>query len=192
MGILHRVEMDLESKTPTPWLEMPQGDVNTRKIRFLLLANQLPWKVPENATVLIRFRKPNGTVVEYDTLPDGTKAWEVADNTLTVSLAPQVLRYPGIVMLFATIQVADRVLNTFGVEIRVRASNNAVKHRIDHSEEYFNITSVLPSPAVAQAEQYLCVAAVNAQGKVTRVKAVDAGPGNNAVGIVAITIEEEA
>ena len=116
MEITHKLEMDLEIKAPMQWLELPQGDVNTRKIRFLLTANQMPWTVPEDATVLIRYCKPDGTEGEYDTLPDGTVAWEAVDNTLTVALAPQVLTAAGAVILYAVIRVEDMVLNTFAVE----------------------------------------------------------------------------
>ena len=45
MEILHKLEMDLEIKAPTPWLELPQGDVNTRKLRFLLQENKMQTKL---------------------------------------------------------------------------------------------------------------------------------------------------
>lgn len=177
MDIIHKLEMDLEIKAPTPWLELPQGDVNTRKIRFLLTANQMPWAVPENASVLICFRKSDGTVGEYDTLPDGTLAWEATNNLLTVSLAPQVLTSAGTVMLYASIRKNEKNLHTFGVEIRVRPSaNDNVENRIDRSEDYFYITRVVPGPDSAQVGQYLCVEEVDAHGRVTRVKAVDLIP----------------
>lgn len=191
MEILHKLEMDLEIKAPTPWLELPQGDVNTRKIRFLLTTNQLPWKVPEDAAVLIRFRKPDGTEGEYDTMPDGTQAWEAVEDTLTIALAPQILSCPGAVMLYASIRKEENVLNTFGVEIRVRiADEDGKENRIDRSEDYFHITRILPGPVTAQAGQYLCVEEVDAQGRVTCVKAVDAKAGEDGTGILAIKIEE--
>ena len=189
MEITHKLEMDMEIKAPMQWLELPQGDVNTRKIRFLLTANQMPWTVPEDATVLIRYCKPDGTEGEYDTLPDGTVAWEAVDNTLTVALAPQVLTAAGAVILYAVIRLEDMVLNTFAVELRVRAPGDG--SRIDRSEDYFRITRVLPGPNSAEIDQYLCVAEVDANGHVTRVKAVDATAGKDGTGIIAIKIEEE-
>ena len=192
MEITHKLEMDLEIKAPTPWLEMPQGDVNTRKIRFLLTANRLPWIVPEDAVVLICFRKPDGTEGEYDTMPDGTLAWEPAGNTLTVTLAPQVLTSVGKVMLHASIRREEKVLNTFGVEIRVRMTDvDGRENRIDRSEDYFYMTRVMPGPATAEIGQYLCVENVDAFGRVTQVKAVDASAGKNGTGILSIKIEEE-
>ncbi len=192
MEILHKLEMDLAIKAPTPWLELPQGDAHTRKIRFLLTANQLPWSVPENASVLICFRKPDGTEGEYDTLPDGTLAWKSENDTLTITLAPQVLTCAGKVMLYASIRKEEQVLNTFGVEIRVRIMDEDGKeNRIDQSKDYFYTTRVMPGPDSAEIDQYLCVADVDAYGRVTRVKAVDAGAGKDGTGIVSIKITEE-
>ena len=192
MEILHKVEMDLEIKAPTPWLEMPQGDVHTRKIRFLLTANQMPWVMPENAVVLICYRKSDGREGEYDTLPDGTLAWELTDNMLTVTLAPQVLTSVGTVMLFVSIRKEEKVINTFGVEIRVRMTDaDGKENRIDRSEDYYYTTRILPSPEIAEIGQYLQVENVDSLGRITRVKAVDASAGKDGTGIVSIKIEEE-
>ena len=180
MDITHKLMMDLETKEPTRWLEIPLGDVNTRKIRFLLTENQQPWNVPEGAVILIRYRKPDGTEGEYDTLPDGTAAWEAKDNTLTITLAPQVLTAAGPVMLYASIRLDEKVLNTFAVEIRVRgADDGSAAERIDRSEDYFYMTRVMPGPDSADVDQFLCVAAVDSLGRVTRVKAVDAVAGKD-------------
>lgn len=192
MEITHKLEMDLENKAPMQWLELPRGDANTRKIRFLLTANHMPWPMPEGAVVLIRYCKPDGTEGEYDTLPDGTAAWEALDNTLTIALAPQVLTTTGSVILYAVIRLDDKVLNTFALEILVRAPEDSGKgNRIDQSEDYFYITRVMPGPASAEINQYLCVADVDAYGRVTRVKAVDATAGKDGTGIVSIKITEE-
>lgn len=194
MEITHKLTMDLETKEPTKWIEIPQGDVNTRKLRFLLTANQMPWMMPEAAVVLIRYRKPDGTEGEYDTLPDGSAAWEAKDNTLTITLAPQVLTVVGSVMLYASIRQDAQVLNTFAVDIRVRASDDGSEvKRIDASEDYFYMTRVMPGPDHAEIDQYLCVAEVDPYGRVTRVKAVGAAAGKSGAdgtGIVSIKITE--
>ncbi len=191
MEITHKLEMDLENKAPMQWLELPRGDANTRKIRFLLTANRMPWPMPEGAVVLIRYCKPDGTEGEYDTLPDGTAAWEALDNTLTIALTPQVLTTAGSVIVYASIRLDDKVLNTFALEIRVRAPEDGGNNRIGKSEDYFCITRVMPGPDSAEIDQYLCVAEVDAYGHVTRVKAVTAGAGKDGTGIVSIKIEEK-
>lgn len=192
MEILHKLEMDLEIKSPTPWLELPQGDTNTRKIRFLLTANQIPWCMPDDAVVLICYRKSDGKEGQYDTLPDGTLAWEVVEDALTITLAPQVLTSVGTVMLFVSIRKEEKVLNTFGVEIRVRMTDaDGKENRIDRSEDYYYTTRILPSPEIAEIGQYLQVENVDSLGRITRVKAVDASAGKDGTGIVSIKIEEE-
>lgn len=195
--ITHKLTMDLEVKEPIKWIEIPQGEVNTRNIRLLLTADYRPWVIPENAVVLIRYRKPDGTEGEYDTLPDGTAAWSAEENVLTISLVPQVLTMAGSVMLYASIRLDDQVLNTFAVDIRVRAAYDSdAGNRIDASEDYFYMTRVMPGPDTAQIGQYICVADVDPQGRVTQVKAVDAAagrdgePGADGTGIVAIKIME--
>ena len=95
-------------------------------------------------------------------------------------------------MLYASIRKEEKVLSTFGVEIRVRPSaDDGEEHRIDRSEDYFYMTRVMPGPDSAEIDQYLCVAAVDDYGHVTRVKAVDASAGKDGTGIVSITITEE-
>ena len=180
--IIHKLTMDLETKDPTKWLEIPQGEVNTRKIRFLLTADGIPWQVPEGAVVLIRFRKPDGTEGEYDTLPDGGPAWTAEEDTLTISLAPQVLTAAGSVFLYASIRKNTQVLNTFVVELRVRAAEDGEAHsKIDASEDYFYMTRVIPGPESASKGQFLCVAAVDEAGRVIRVKGVNAVTGGSGV-----------
>ena len=182
MEIVHKLTMDLETKDPTKWLELPQGEVNTRKLRFLLTADGRPWQIPEDAVVLIRFRKPDGTEGEYDTLPDGSPAWEIAEDTLTIVLAPQVLTAVGSVFLYASIRRDNQVLNTFAVELRIRAAESGEEYpKIDASEDYFYMTRVMPGPESASKGQYLCVAAVDEAGRVTRVQAVDAPLGGDSV-----------
>ena len=152
--IIHKINMDLEQKGPTKWIEVPQGEVNTRKIRLLLTANYRPWSIPEEAVVLVRYRKPDGTEGEYDTLPDGTQAWHAEKNVLTISLTPQVLTVVGSVALYASLRLDNQILNTFVVDIRVRASEvGDSADRIDASEDYFYMTRVLPGPDTAQIGQ---------------------------------------
>lgn len=172
MVITHRLKMNLNEREVTQRLEMPQGDVNTRKIELLLHANQRIWIIPEDATVLIRYRKPDGTVGEYDTLPDGSAAWSVYDNMLTLSLAPQVLTVAGSVLLYAVLYQEEKVLHTFAVEICVQPpfdGQNAEKT----SDDYYYATNVLRGPVMAQAGQILTAGAVDDAGRITQVEALD-------------------
>ena len=190
MVITHKLSMDLERNVQNQWIEMPQGGVNSRKIRLVLTANRQPWMIPEGANVLIQFRKPDGTCGEYDTLPNGTSAWAANENILTVSLAPQVLTSSGTVLLNIVLLQDDCILNTFPVEIRVRGAKTNGMNRLDASEDYFYVANVLPGPMYAQVGQFLSVSEVDEQGRVVRVQAVDVVDGKDGIGISKIEIVE--
>lgn len=174
MVITHKLKMSLEERDVTQRLEMPQGDVNTRKMELLLFSRQNPWTIPENATVLIQYQKPDGTTGGYDTLPNGEVAWSADGNALIIALAPQVLTVPGCVLLQASLYLEEKILHTFAVEIYVKAPfDNRWAGKNADSQDYCYITGILRGPVVAQPGQILAVAAVDAYGKVTQVEALD-------------------
>lgn len=175
MIITHRLKMNLEEGEILQRLEMPMGETNSREIELYLYANQKLWIVPEDATVVIRYRKPDGRMGEYDTLPDGTAAWSVYSNLLTLSVAPQVLTAAGTVILYAAIYQEEKMLQTFAVEILVKAPFEKGRiSRVMASEDYFNVTNVLRGPVMAQEGQILAVGTVDAKGRVSGVEALDA------------------
>ena len=184
MVITHKLKMNMEEEV-TQRLEMPLGDVSTRSIEMLLYLRQSPWTIPEGVTVLIRYQKPDGTTGEYDTMPDGTAAWSVAGNVLTVSVAPQVLTAVGNVSLCAEMYLEEKVLHTFAVEIGVRAPFVMNRGTDTASQDYYYVTNVLRGPVTAQVGQLLAVEEVDAGGRVTKVEPVDAADvvnkGGNAV-----------
>lgn len=193
MVITHKLAMDLEKNASNQRIEMPQGDVSTRRVRFALTTDGRPWEIPEGAAVLVCYRKQDGTGGAYDTLPDGTQAWFAEGNKLTITLAPQILTVTGTVVLQVRMLLKERVLHTFPVEIFVSGVKMNDANRIDGSEDYFYVTHVLPGPVCAQAGQFLAVSAVDAQGRVVRVQAVDVAegkPGANGIGISEIEIME--
>lgn len=172
LTITHRLKMNLEEGEILQRLEMPLGDAGSREIEMMLYANQKNWTVPENATVVIRYKKPDGTMGEYDTLPDGTKAWSAYDNLLKISLAPQVLTAVGSVVLYATLYQENAVLQTFAVEIFVKAPFGGSRAIV--SQDYSYMTNVLRGPLMAQSGQILAVGATDLYGRVTEVDVVDA------------------
>jgi hypothetical protein len=164
--------MNLEEADIIQRLEMPQGDISSRQIEMLLYSRQTPWTIPEGVTVLIQYTKPDGTRGGYDTLPNGELAWSIEENTLTIALAPQVLMVPGEVKLYAGLYLEEMVLQTFAVEIFVKAPFGG--KRAGKSEDYFQVTNVLRGPVMAQNGNILAVGAVDAYGRVTQVEALDA------------------
>ena len=164
--------MNLKGKEQTPWIEVSQWDVYTREIRLLLFEGKKVWNVPEDAKVVIRYQMPNGRRGVYDTLPNGKSAWRARANTLTLTLAPQLLTVPGTVSLYAGIYREEETLNTFEVEVCVRAADQNSEVDFD-TDDSFGLTGVLAAPETAKAGQYIRVLDVNALGKVIRVEAVN-------------------
>ena len=174
MVVTHKLNMDLEGIDSVKTVAAVQGDVYTRSIRMRLFSDRTPWMIPEGTVILIHYQKEDGKSGRYDTLPNGSAAWMIKDNELTILLAPQVLSAAGTVMVYAQLILEDKILNTFAVRVLVQASDG-VKYSSssDESGNYITITGVLPSPEHAQCGQYLRVLSVDANGKVTQVEAVD-------------------
>lgn len=170
--ITHRLKMNLEGGEILQRLEMPLGDASTRKIELLLYENQKIWIIPEDIAVVIRYKKPDGTMGEYDTLPDGSAAWSALDNMLTLTLAPQVLSTAGSVVLYAALYQEDKVLQTFAMEMFVKAPFGGSRAIV--SQDYSYMTNVLRGPLMAQSGQILVVGATDLYGRVTEVDVVDA------------------
>lgn len=170
--ITHRLKMNLEGGEILQRLEMPLGDASTRKIELLLYENQKIWIIPEDIAVVIRYKKPDGTMGEYDTLPDGSAAWSALDNMLTLTLAPQVLSTAGSVVLYAALYQEDKVLQTFAMEMFVKAPFGGSRAIV--SQDYSYMTNVLRGPLMAQSGQILAVGATDLYGRVTEVDVVDA------------------
>lgn len=178
--VVHTLSMDLQGHENTKWVDVVQGDHKSRRLKVLLYSGKLPWQIPEETAVLIRYKKQNGDWGEYDALRDGTKAWEASGNALMLQLVPEILEDPGVVMLSVVILQEERILNSFPVEIRVQKNmQDSDSKKIRDTGPYFCVTGFLPAPQTGEIGQILQIADVNAQGKVTRIHAVDMPEGSN-------------
>ena len=101
MIVTHKLSVDLAEKGKPIVVSGVHGD-SARALELELLTQGVPWQIPQEVAVCIRYEKPDGTGGSYDTLPDGTKAWGVWGNTLFLVLAPQVCTVRGPV----TVQVS--------------------------------------------------------------------------------------
>lgn len=170
MIITNQVNMDLMKKVRSATINAVQDDRYSRNLAISLFANDIPWIAPENTCFLIRYSKSDGKGGEYDTLPDGSTAWSLQDNVLTIALAPQVLTVPGPVNLSVRMILEEKQLSTFRFLINV---SPAVGMEIAGSEDYHYVTTFLPVPPSAKAGQYLQISTVDEQGRVTGIEAVD-------------------
>lgn len=169
MNVNHKVFMDLTSQETASTVDVVQDDLFSRSISFVLRCGTAPWHPPGDSIVFIKYRKPDGTGGEYDTMPDGAPAYEIRENMVTVSLVPEVLSAAGSVQMVITLVSGASRLTTFG--IRLNVSGTLVPS--EETEEYVNITGYLPQPVTAVTGQFLEISQVDEHGKITELKAVD-------------------
>ena len=169
MTITSKIEMDL-NWYDQPKVEALQDDQYSRDVQITLLSDGAPWAVPEGASVIVNYIKPDGLGGEYDTMPNGDTAWSASGNVLTVKLAPQVLTVPGAVYMGITMVLEHKAINTFRILINVRRNVAAM---LTASESYKNVVGFIPMPELAVVGRYLKIEEVDAAGRITKVRAVD-------------------
>lgn len=119
MTVTHKLTMDLNHRRFQPPVEVMQDDRYSRNLELTLTSEDTPWQIPDGTTAVIGFAKSDGTGGSYDVLPDGSTAYVIDGNVITVALAPQVCTAPGLVRLTATLTGGDTQINTFSVDIHV-------------------------------------------------------------------------
>ena len=170
MIITNKLTMDLTKPNWMAAIDAVQDDQYCRNLEITLLSGGDAWAIPEDASVLIRYSKSDGTGGIYDTMPDGTKAWAAEGNLLTAFLAPQVLTSAGSVLLGITISRGIHQISTFAVLISVHP---AVGKDLEESQPYVSVHSFLPAPAYGTIGQFLRIAAVDDLGYITAVESAD-------------------
>lgn len=143
MIITNRIDMDFVSKNPrddVPQIRAVQGDCCTRVLELALYADGTAWTVPDGAVVQMRYRKPDGTGGVYDTLPDGTQAWGISGNVVSVTMAPQMLAASGLIRAQVVLARNEKYLATFHVHISVEEDLSA---GVVESEDYINMQAWL-------------------------------------------------
>lgn len=133
MNVTTRIKMNLRQPDITLGIDAVQGDCCSRSLEIILYSGIAPWMIPDGITVAVRYSKPDGTKGYYDTLPNGSTAWRIHDNLLTVALAPQMLTVAGTVLTQIEMIQGVKILSTFGLKIRVEANPAAGCMR---SEDY--------------------------------------------------------
>lgn len=181
MVITKSIKMELTDRQRIQAVDVMQNDACTRALAFRLFCNGRAWEIPEGVSAAVSYRKPDGTVGLYDTLPDGSPAVTLAENVATALLAPQTMTVPGKVDLSVVLQDGlGKRLATFDVALIVHMDPAA---GVTESDNYVNLHTYLPQPANAAAVgQYLEIEEVSESGQVTKVKAVDAPEGGGGAG----------
>lgn len=171
MIVTHKIHMDLDRRGPMPRIDAMQDDRYCRNLEFSLYSGHAPWNPPAGTGVTVTYRKANGNGGVYDTMPDGSAAWHIRDNVLTVALAPQLCTVPGHVNLVVALFRGDAKLSTFAVLLDVER-NPAMNASVE--EDIISIGGFLPQVTDGAAPgQHLLISAVDEQGRVTGLQAAD-------------------
>ena len=173
-NLIQPVAINLTTCGVPPVLHMVQGDSNSRTIVASLWNGAKPYNVPnvpDKSSVMIRFRKPDGTGGLYDSSEAG-EAISYAGNVVTAPVATQMLAVAGDV--FAEIDIfgggagtSAKRLATFRFIIEVAPCVLPDAEII--SSDYYNIITV----DVATARKYAnearasASAAANSEQRVT-------------------------
>lgn len=141
MIITHKIKMDLTEGGACAYISTVQDDQYSRNVELELLHSGVPWTIPEDVQAVISYCKFDGTVGQYDCLPDGSAAWSVSENFLTAALAPQVLTAQGKVIMAVKLIRGKQVLNTFSftVDVRGNPGTGITQGEGETSENYLNV-----------------------------------------------------
>lgn len=170
MKVTHEIEIDLTRNAGSVCVPVMKGDAYSRVLRIVLSQGRKPWAVPEDAAVVVDYKKPDGTAGVYDTMPDGAAAWEVEEGKLLLHLAPQMLTAAGTVQARVKLIRGEAVLSVFPFRIIVGRSVGAGAE----SEDYINWRSAfLPQVTGAGAGQWLRISEVDAAGRVLAAEPVE-------------------
>ena len=102
MNIKHSIGLNLSAYSIPCRMHMVQGDSNSRTIVATLWDGAQPYSVPDGSSVMVRFRKPDGTGGLYDSSEAG-ETISYAGNVVTAPVATQMLAVAGDV--FAEIDI---------------------------------------------------------------------------------------
>lgn len=139
MIVVHEIELDLRNPGQIPRIQVNQGEVFSRQVAIRLRVGGEPWQVPKEDSVVIRYHGPNGEGL-YDTLPNGAVAWQAEGDTLTVTLAPQMLSCHGVVRADVVFIQQDFVLATGSFEVYVNLA--AAAGTEPESRSYYRVTTL--------------------------------------------------
>ncbi len=172
MNIKHSIGLNLSAFAIPCRLHMVQGDSNSRTIVATLWDGAQPYSVPDGSSVMVRFRKPDGTGGLYDSSEAG-ETISYAGNVVTAPVATQMLAVAGDV--FAEIDIfgsgsgtAAERLATFRFVVEVAPCVLPDAEII--SSDYYNVLAAKVAEAVAaadQAEQAKSAAAASAAAAAT-------------------------
>ena len=125
MTITHKISIDLLRQDPATRIDVVQNDT-ARTLALMLHTGGIPWIIPGSTTAQVCYCKSDGIGGTYDLLPNGDRAWRIADNVLTIALAPQVLTTAGETVLSVLLVSGEATIRTFNITLQVQPDLGAV------------------------------------------------------------------
>lgn len=137
MQIINRINYDILKRGVPTVIDAVQGESNARVIQLSIFCNGSAFDV-SGSVCSLAFSKPDGTSGWYDTMPDGSSAYETSGNVVSVKIAPQVLAVHGEVKAVIRIETSESTdrTTTFPFIINV-AEDPAINS--PKSENYYKV-----------------------------------------------------
>lgn len=129
MVVNYEFDIDLANPGTPHRIQVKQGDVMSRCIYINLLENGKAWNISKKASMVIRYcaQNPDGMVTNhglYDTLEDGSPAYLVIGNTVSILPVSEMTASPGLVTVDVLLVEGVKQLATFNFEIYVNRAPN--------------------------------------------------------------------
>ena len=175
LTVKQAVQLSMTLNGVPPTLHMVQGDTNSRAISASLWTGAEPYNVPAGASVMLRFKKPDGTGGLYsETETQQSITW--AENSVTIPVAAQVLTAEGAVLAQVDVYAGEsdssaERLASFAFVILVQPDVYPDAQII--SSDYYNILAADIAGAKAAADQakdYAAAAKNSADSAATSVE----------------------
>lgn len=187
LAIKQPIQLNTALNGVPPTLHMVQGDTNSRTISAALWSGAEPYNVPTGASVMLRFRKPDGTGGLYAESEAGDKiSWSGSD--VEIPVAAQVLAVAGVVLAQVDVFVgagstAAMRLATFAFRIAVQPDVYADAQII--SSDYYK--GIINAPYIGENNHWYAWDTATDTFKDTGVSAVgpEGPPGRDGSTIVA-------
>ena len=145
MMLVHNLTLDLMDPGTPERIPVKQGDALTHRLTIRLLCGGEAWLIPAGVTPVVRWRAcdplSGGSAQGiFDTLPNGTHAWNCAENQLDLVLVPQMFALPGIVQADVALIQEDKTLATANFEFYVNpAPANGTEPQ---AQDYYKVATL--------------------------------------------------
>lgn len=162
MLLTKKVTVNLQYREAPIVLDAVQGD-SGRALEITFMAGQDPWEIPAEIQIILQYRCADGTGGIFDTLPDGSAAYVVGENSLTVFLGGNILAVAGKSELQVTILSDGTQISTFPVEIRVapQVSANAAAGDYSNLQQWLDGLKLIGTPGKDGKDGYTPVKGVD-------------------------------